>query len=262
MKSNLTALRTDNLVAFLAVFVVNMLAAVGLVNNITPGAVSDSYPNLFAPAGLTFAIWGVIYLLLALFVLYALGLFNGKTGSSLDSVRRIGPWFIISSAANVLWIFAWHFLNIPLSMALMAVILVSLIFAYRRIVAEPLTFKEKLFVRLPFSVYLGWITIATIANATVLLVSLHWEGFNLPAEFWTVAILIIGFAIGAAFVLRFKDVAYGLVLVWAYLGILIKHQTVWNGQYPGVINTLIILLIAGAIVILLAIVFPRKKQKA
>ncbi len=259
MKTGSKALPIGNLVAFTAFFSVNMLAAAGLVNNTTPQAVSDSYPNLFTPAGFTFAIWGVIYLLAALFVLFGLGAFKGKAGGSQDAVRRVGPWFIVSSAANAAWIFAWHYKNIPLSLALMAVLLLSLIFAYQGIAAAPLSFKEKLFVRLPFSVYLGWITVAAIANATVLLVSLHWNGFNLPAQFWAIFMLAAGLGIGAVFVLRFRDVPFGLVLIWAYLGILIRHITVLNGEFPEVIKALILFLIGAVFVTSLVGVLPDKK---
>ncbi|MEI6100567.1 MAG: tryptophan-rich sensory protein [Eubacteriales bacterium] len=261
MKQNdFLSTRIANLIAFIAVFVVNMLSAVGLINNLSPQAVSDSFPNLFAPAGLTFSIWGVIYILLALFALYGMGLFRGKSGGT-ESIRRIGPYFIISSIANIAWIFSWHYKIIPLSMVLMLVILVTLIITYMRIVKEPLTSREKAFVRLPFSVYLGWITIATIANVTVLLVSLGWNGFGLAPELWTNIILIIGLAIGAIFVLRYRDIAFGLVLAWAYLGILIKHTTTWGSQYPSVITTVTVLLFVGVAVIIIAAVLAFKKKK-
>lgn len=97
--------------------------------------------------------------------------------------------------------------------------------------------KEKLFIRLPFSVYFGWITVATIANAAALLVSLGWNGFGIPESIWTIVILGIGALIGTATLLRFKNIAYGLVLAWAYAGILIKHISAsgFSSQYPGII---------------------------
>lgn len=264
-EKNFLPLRIGNLIAFIAVVVINMLAVLLPINGVTPQDISDAYANLFAPAGITFSIWSVIYVLLALFVLYGLGLFKGKKGASLEAVRRIGPFFILSSAANVAWIFSWHYKIIPLSMALMVVLLVTLIMAYLRIRREPLTGKEKGFVLLPMSVYFGWITIATVANATVLLVSLGVDSMGPSAEMWTIIILIVALAIGAAVILKFKDIAYGIVLAWAYLGILIKHMTEpFAGKYPGVVTALIILLIAGVIVIVLAGVLGRKslKQKA
>ena len=262
-KNNSLSLRIGNLIAFIAVIVVNMLAVFLPINGVQPQDISDTYANLFAPAGITFSIWSVIYVLLALFALYQLGVFKGKTGYSLDAVLRIGPFFILSSIANIAWIFAWHYDIIPLSLGLMLVILVTLIVSYLRIRKEPLSAKEKWLVLLPFSVYFGWITIATIANVTVLMVSMGVDAFSASAVIWTNIILIAGLVIGASVVFKFKDIAYGIVLAWAYLGILIKHVSnePFAGQYPSVITTLIILLIAGIIVIVIAGLQKKKRLK-
>ena len=259
-KNNYLPLRIGNMLSFIAVVVVNMLAVLLPINGVRPQDVSDAYANLFAPAGITFSIWSVIYVLLTLFILYQLGVFKGKNGYSLDAIRRIGPFFILSSAANVAWIFAWHYNNIPLSLVLMAVILVTLIMSYLRIRSAPLSGKEKWLVLLPFSVYFGWITIATIANVTALLISLGIDGFSTSAVVWTIVILIIGLVIGASVVLKYKDIAYGIVLAWAYLGILIKHTSIepFANNYPAITNTLIVLLIAGVIIIFTAGILARK----
>ena len=255
------SLRIGNFIAFIAVVVVNTLAVLLPINGVTPQDISDKYANLFAPAGITFSIWSVIYVLLALFALYGLGVFKGKKGASLEAIRRIGPFFMISSAANVAWIFSWHYDVIPLSMVLMVVLLVTLIGTYLRIRKEPLSGKEKWLVLLPISVYFGWITIATVANATVLLVSQGAEAMGPAAAVWTVVILIVGLAIGAAVVLKFRDIAYGIVLAWAYLGILIKHMAPpFAGQAPGVVSALVVLLIAGVVIIVLAAILGRKKR--
>jgi hypothetical protein len=263
-KNNSLSLRIGNLIAVIAVIVVNTLAVLLPINGMRPQDISDAYANLFAPAGITFSIWSVIYVLLALFALYQLGVFKGKTGYRLDAVRRIGPFFIISSAANVAWIFAWHYDRIPLSLILMLVILVTLIASYLRILKMPLSGKEKWFVRLPFSVYFGWITIATIANVVVLLVSAGVDGFSPAAVIWTNILLIAGLVIGSFIVLKFKDIAYGIVLVWAYIGILIKHNSIeqFAGKYPSIITTLVILLIAGIIVTVMAGLQRKKELKS
>ncbi len=240
-------------IAFLIMVVVNGLANALPLNGVTTGQVSDSYPNLFAPTALTFAIWGVIYLLLAIYTLYQLGLFMGdKREIKAELLNKIGILFIISSLSNAAWVFSWHFDMIPLSMLFMVIILISLIYTMKLIVQEKLSLKEKLLIKLPFSVYFGWITVATIANATVLLVSLNWNGFGLSEPLWTVIILIVGMLIGAATAIRNRDAAYGLVLVWAYLGIYIKHTAPggFAGQYPSVITTImvcLILLLAAAV---------------
>ncbi|PTQ84917.1 hypothetical protein C8U37_10645 [Trichococcus patagoniensis] len=229
-------------VTYLIMIVVNALANILPINGIDTGAVSDSYPNLFAPAGLTFSIWGVIYLLLAGYTLYQYGIFQGdKSTVKTELLRKVGIVFSVSSVVNAAWIFSWHYGMIALSVLLMLVILLSLIYINETIKKEKLDQKEKLFIRLPFSVYYGWITVATIANITALLVDIGWNGFGIPESVWTVLIIIIGLAIGAVTMIRNHDIAYGLVIIWAYAGILIKHmsQDGFAGQYTSIIMTVI-----------------------
>ncbi len=226
------------LITFIAMVVVNALANILPINGINTGAVSDLYPNLFAPAGLTFSIWGVIYVLLAVHVLFQLGLFRGKDRKvDESSLQKTAKMFSLSSLINTAWIFSWHYKIIPLSMVLMVCLLLCLILIVSSLKSQTLTTREKLLHRLPFSIYFGWITVATIANATTLLVSLGWNGFGLPESVWTVIMLAAGALIGTATALRFRDIAYELVLIWAYVGILIKHTSAagFSSQYTNVI---------------------------
>ena len=249
--------------AFAVMVTINALANILPINNISTGEVSDSYPNLFAPAPITFAIWGVIYLLLALFVLYSFGLFKGKKGYSSEAIKRIKYCFIISSVANSAWIFAWHNQMIGLTVILMAVIFVTLLLAYIRIGSEKLTMKEKAFVKLPFSVYFGWITIAAIANITTYLVSIGWNGFNIAEPVWMIMIAVVGLLIGGGTTIIKKDVAYGLVIIWAYAGILIKHlsQSGFAGEYTGVIITVSVSQVIMAAGVVLAAAKQIKQAK-
>lgn len=240
MKKQKTGLRFKLLVVvtFIVMLTVNALSVFLPLNGITPGGVSDSYPNLFAPAGLTFSIWGLIYLLLAAHTLYQIGLFRGKEKKSDDEYRyQTGIVFSLTSLVNAAWIFSWHYRLIPWSMVLMVFLFVGLLYIIFILNKQNLSLKEKLLVRLPFSVYFGWITVAMIANVTVLLVSIGFNRFDLPESTWTILLLAIGALIGCAATIRFKDSAYGLVLVWAYTGILIKHMAVsgFSGQYPEII---------------------------
>lgn len=224
--------------SFLVMVAVNALANILPINGIGTGAVSDSYPNLFAPAGLTFAIWGVIYLLLLGYVLYELGAFRPEREQfPPGTTKRVALLFALSSFANAAWIFSWHYGRIGLSLLLMLTILVSLIAINADLVRHHASKREKLFVRLPFSVYFGWITVATIANVTTLLVDLDWDGFGVAPSIWTVVVLAVGTAIGIATLRRHRDVAYGLVFLWAYFGIWFKHTSYdgFRSQYPLVI---------------------------
>jgi len=258
-----TSVKAVVVFTYVAMIAVNVLANALPINGRTTGAISDAYQNLFAPAGLTFAIWGVIYLLLGAHVLYQLGLFHSPDdkGGAGDSRRvalleRVGVLFSLSSLANVAWILSWHYDLILLSTLLLTTMLVLLVLITRTILAADLSPRDRALVRLPFSVYFGWLTVATIANITVWLVSIGWDGFGIPESIWAVAIIAVGAIIGTAVIVRDFDIAYGLVLVWAYLGIWIKHTsaTGFNGAYPAVIATALVgiaaLLVAGVVTIL------------
>lgn len=247
-------------ITYLAMITMNVLANALPINGRTTGAISDAYQNLFAPAGLTFAIWGVIYLLLGAHVLYQFGLFRApepdgtpaspgglaagehSASSRVALLERVGVLFALSSVANVCWILSWHYDLILVSTLLLATMLVLLILITRTILGAELSTRDRLFLRLPFSVYLGWITVATIANVTVWLVSSGWDAFGIAEPVWAVLIIAVGALIGAAVVLRDRDIAYGLVLVWAYLGIWLKHtsDTGFQGAYPVVIATALV----------------------
>ena len=223
---------------FVVMVTVNALANILPINGIDTGAVSDSYPNLFAPTGLTFAIWGVIYALLLAYTVYQLGGGRSGPGRAMNHalLNRVSAIFALSSVANSVWIFSWHYRLIPVSVLLMLVILVCLIMIMETIRGERLTGQERLLVKLPFGVYFGWITVATIANVTTLLVDLGWSGFGLSETTWTVVMIIAGLVIGIATMFRSRCAAYGLVVIWAYLGIVIKHSaaTGFANQYPAV----------------------------
>ena len=226
--------------AFLCMVVVNVLANSIPINGKNTGQVSDSYGNLFAPAGITFSIWGVIYVFLALYVLYQFGFLRLNQKVSLDLVfNTIGPAFILSSLANSAWIFAWHYDRIALSMGLMIVLLLCLLTIVNMLKRTKLNTRGKVFVKIPFSIYFGWITIATIANATTLLVSLGFDGFGIDEYYWTILILVVGLVIGGATTYLNRDIAYGAVIIWAYAGIWIKHASRdgFDGTYPLIIYT-------------------------
>jgi hypothetical protein len=204
----------------------------------------------------------VIYLLLGAYTLYQFGLFQKDRGSDREGLyRRIGILFTISSVANTIWIFAWHYRMIPLSVLLMGVILVCLILINEKTHQADLSGSEKLFVRLPFSIYFGWITVATIANITTLLVDMGWTGFGLPESVWTILVIITGLLIGGVTMLRHRDIPYGLVIVWAYGGILLRHtaEDGFSGDYPS-----IIMVTAASIIFLLLGMFRilTEKKKA
>jgi hypothetical protein len=241
-----------NLLGFLGTVAVNALANVLPINNITTGALSDLYPNLFVPAGLTFAIWGLIYVLLGIFVIYPLIPSVRRDPQKVDFVQKIGPLFFISCLANIGWIFAWHYQILPLSLIFMLILLGCLLFIYLRLNVgkSETTRAERYFAHLPFSVYLGWITIATIANVTALLVNINWNTWGLSEQFWAVAVIIVGIAIALSMLFTRKDIYYSLVVDWALLGILLKRLSVTTVPDQSVVVVTIVglVLITGGVV--------------
>ena len=247
--------------AYVLMIAANTLANLLPINQLTSGQVSDSYPNLFAPAPYTFGIWGLIYLLLALHVLYLFHLFGGPKTMNKAMLKRVGILFALSSVINAVWIVAWHYLQIPLTLALMSVLFVCLAVITGTYKKMKLEGRDRWFLALPFSVYFGWITVATIANITVYLVSIGWNGFFIPTEYHMAAVLLIGTLLGGLTVFKRKDLAYGMVMVWAFSGILVKHVSDqgFAGAYPLVWGTAIACLILLLAVIGIA-VFGRGKR--
>jgi len=241
-----------NLLGFLGTVVVNALANILPINNITTGALSDLYPNLFVPAGLTFAIWGLIYVLLGIFVIYPLIPRVRRDPQKVEFVQRIGPLFFISCLANIGWIFAWHYQILPLSLIFMLILLGCLLVIYLRLNVgkSETTRAEKYFVHVPFSVYVGWITIATIANVTALLVNINWNTWGLGEQFWAVAVIVVGIAIALSALFTRKDIYYSLVVDWALLGILLKRLSVTTGPDQSVVVVTIVglVLVSGGII--------------
>lgn len=225
---------------------VNALANALPINGQTTAVISDFYKNLFTPIGTTFAIWGVIYFMLACYAIYQLG-FLGKEKNEEQKkvVEKVGILFIVSSIANALWIFAWHYNIIVLSVLFMLIILYCLIIINKELFKIKLSMKERILIKAPFSIYFGWITVATIANIIAMLIAFGVEGFGQTQLIITSVIIIVGFIIASLVVLKNKDFLYGLVIIWSYLGIYLKHTLPegFNNQYPIIINTVIISLI-------------------
>jgi hypothetical protein len=208
-------------IAVLATIVVNALANILPFNGQQTGAISDRFAIYFVPAGYVFSIWGLIYLgLLAYAIFQAL-----PAQRENPRLRSIGGLFALASIANIVWIFLWHYEVFPATLAVMLVLLGSLTAIYLRLGTglTQVSRAETWMVRIPFSVYLGWITVATVANATQLLYFLGWNGGGIGPEAWTGIMLAVAVVIAWLVALTRRDVAYLLVLVWAFIGIATKH---------------------------------------
>jgi len=202
-----------NLILFTAMIVMNYLANTLPLNGKTTGDISNAWPNLFTPAGVTFSIWGIIYILLVIFCVIQF------TTSYQVAITRVGWLFGLSCVFNSLWIVAWHYERLPLSLILMAGLLICLIWINIFIKDLP-----DGFIKAGFGVYLGWICIATIANITVLLVSNGWQGFGLSEQNWAIIMIVVGAVIISLTIWRMSNPYIGLAVVWAFAGIMIKRQ--------------------------------------
>lgn len=206
-------IRYINLLLFVVMIVMNYLANALPLNNKTTGELSNMYPNLFVPAGITFSIWGVIYLLLLGYCIIQF------TSPDQAAIASIGWLFAATCVFNALWIVAWHYQKLPLSLVIMLGLLITLILINMR-----LTGAGSWLTRAAFGVYLGWICIATIANVTALLVNYDWNGFGISEVAWAIIMISVGSVIVVLAITNFSNAFIGLAVIWAFTGIIIKRQ--------------------------------------
>jgi len=220
----MTLKRLVNLIAVLITLLVNGLANALPLNGQTTGAISDRFPVLFTPAGYVFSIWGLIYIGLLAFAIYQLL----PSQAANPRLERLGWWFALSCFFNCAWIFLWQFNFFLLTLPAMLGLLLCLLVIYLRlhIGSDPVTRRELWLVNLPFSVYLGWISVALIANFAVVLNYTGWNATDLTAVILTIIVLLVGIGLGVAMTLLRQEIAYPLVLVWAYAGIWVKQTLV------------------------------------
>ena len=241
-----------NALGLAGTLVVNYLANALPLNGKNTGELSDAYPNYFVPAGLTFSIWGIIYLFLIAFVVYQFVKTDFNKITEHHYLSRISFFFVFNCVANMTWIFLWHYEMVFLALLIMLCILISLIYIYTRleIGLRTVPTAKKWFVHIPFSIYLGWITVATIANVTALLVDLNWGQFGLPEPIWAVIMIVIATLVGFMVHSDRKDNAYLLVLVWAFLGIFIKRSGIdGNTDTVALAAVFAMVMLIGTIVI-------------
>lgn len=213
-----------SLVLLFYVFMVymNYLANALPLNNRSTGAISDSYPSLFTPSGFTFAIWGVIYLMLFAFVVKILM----EPAQSFDQeyMMRIVYLFVASSVLNILWLLCWHYDYIVLSSLIMLVFVVVNLYSVHVLPNSEVLYKSA------FSIYAGWILVAFIANISITIVKLDIGFFLRNENLWYLLITFAGFAVVSGILIIDRNIVIGLVFSWAYFGILMKHIS-QTGKY-------------------------------
>jgi len=252
----LQLLQVGTIITVILTIIVNGLANILPIGGKNTGELSDNIPNLFVPAGITFAIWGIIYVLIILFAIYlARDLFK-KEKTTKPFLEKISFFFILASLANIIWIFLWHYEQIVLSLLAMILLFVSLLVIYLRlnIGIEKVSMREKLFVHVPISVYLGWITVATIANVTAVFVTIGWDGFGISEQIWTMLVIIVAAIITLLILITRRDYAYSAVIIWALIGIYIKRiaDDAVYGVQTQIANTALIALIVIIVIAILS----------
>jgi translocator protein len=240
--------------AVVATLVVNTLANALPINGLNTGQISDAFKVFFVPAGYVFSIWGLIYLGLSAYAVFQ-ALPSQKENPRL---QKIGGWFLLGSLANIAWIFLWHYQQFPVTLLAMFTLLVSLIVVYLKLgigTGLKVTFAETWMVRVPFSLYLGWITVATIANVTDVLYYANWGGWGIAPQVW--AVVMLGVAVIVAGLMAFlkRDAVYLAVLVWAFAGIAVKFQ----GTNPVYLAALMAAVLVALLVVYSLIMNLRKR---
>jgi len=197
--------------------VVNILANALPINGLTTGEISDQFPILFVPAGYVFSIWGLIYLALIGFAIYTITP-NGRQDEKIDAIAW---WFIAANLFNTAWILLWHYLQFTLTLIPIFGLLISLagIYLILNVGKSERKLVRKLLVELPFSIYLGWGTVAVVANVTQALYFNGWRGGPLSEPLWAVIMLVVASILGLLMIFTRKEIAYPLVLSWAFVGI-------------------------------------------
>ncbi|WP_439882748.1 hypothetical protein ACSX1A_06165 [Pontibacter sp. MBLB2868] len=210
-------------------------------NNQTIGDVSAKYPALFTPAGITFSIWGLIYLGLTAFCVYHLiKAFKASPDDEANiDLRRLGYLFMLNNLATGLWTIAWVNEWLAVSVLLIILQLITLLTMHLRLhIWNPArSAASRWFTQVPLSLYFGWIIIATVANISSALVGAGWDGFGISAGTWTVLIIAVATLIVAFVVWSRSNPTVGLVGIWALYGIILKHRDIEVEASPQVITT-------------------------
>jgi hypothetical protein len=219
-----------NVFSVVLALTVNILANALPLNGQNTGEISNRFLVYFVPAGYVFAIWGVIYIG---WIAFAIFQFLPMQKQS-PRLRGLGYLFALSGLFNAAWLFCWHYNLFGLSVLVMLALLGLLITSYLKlnVAKTPVTNTEKWSVDIPFSVYLGWISVAAIANITDWLYSVNWTGFGLAPQAWAVIMLVVACLLALLVTLLRRDSGYAFVLVWSFLGIAGKQVA-----SPSVANT-------------------------
>jgi hypothetical protein len=237
------ARQLSNIVTVILALIVNVLSNALPLNGQNTGEISDRFKVFFVPAGYVFAIWGLIYVGWIAFTIYQ-ALPAQKENPRL---RRLGYLFAVSNILNASWLFCWHYNLFGLSVLVMLALLGTLIASYLAlgIGKTASSAVERWCIDIPFSVYLGWVSVATIANITDYLYFIDWNGFGIDPQVWAVIMLAIASVLGLLMAARDRNAAFLLVFVWSFVGIANKQAAAPLVAYSAWAAALAALVLAG-----------------
>ncbi|WP_422122392.1 tryptophan-rich sensory protein [Planococcus sp. X10-3] len=239
-----------NLVFYFLTLGVNYLGSSGFFNGMSQKDISDKYMTLISPAPFTFSIWGVIYSLLLITLIYLFIKRKERDVSRL--VLLISPLFIASSVFNMGWIVAFSYELMGVSTLLILAMLFSLLIIVERIYKNRFEVPSSL-AGLSFTLYGSWVFIATIVNISVFLVQLEWDGFGISDSVWTMIVLGIAIAFVLFYLSLYKNAAFPIPIAWAFFGI---YSAYADGQLDPSMSTAIQwILLAGIVIFLIAAVW-------
>lgn len=230
----LTRWRAINAATMVLVLIFNGLASSGKLSGSSVGNIANRFSAAFLPADYVFSIWGLIYLgLLAFTVFQAAG-----GARSVRAVERLGPWWVVSSALNVVWLTTFCFAQFGLAMVAMLGLLVALIVISERL--RPLTasgtLAERLCVAWPFSMYLAWISVALIANTFQYAHVVEWSGFGIAENTWAAVMMGVATVLGWVMVAARRLWLFPLVVGWAVWGIGVRFAQVPALHTPALVT--------------------------
>lgn len=249
------------MVLYLAMLYINFLSGTGKINGISAGEVSALYPTYFTPAGYTFSIWGVIYLFNLWFVIYAIA---RSFGESADYPSRpVILLYLLSCVLNIGWIFAWHHLQILTSLFLISLLLATLLLIYQKVTTRAKKSAwEYISTVIPISLYLGWLLVATLANAAVTISGLGWKAFGSSPAILASSMVVIAALVNLVILIWKKDIFLSLVFLWAATGIISARRA---DDLPGSDQVAVTSLVCMGMVFLFMIFtrfFVIRKEKA
>jgi benzodiazapine receptor len=240
------------IVSLIFMIIVNAISILFPLGGQTVSEVTQNYYALFTPAAYAFSIWGLIYLLLLGFVIFQAQPQNRDA----EFIQKIGWWFPISCLLNSLWLVVWLNEWITLSVIIIVGLLISILMTYYHLQNEYIPLKGKLFVKLPFSIYAGWVSVATIVNISIYLSSVGFGGFGLSDTFWACIMIVVATFLGIALLLKYQDIAFSLVLVWAFIAIAAQQS-----DYSAIVITAWMSTIALIVIAILVNIFGKQGGK-